>query len=59
MNAAYIKSSRLAPGVDEILLPGEIESRRQQTRDAEGIPIPEETLRQINATAAQWNLTLS
>ena len=57
--AAHIKSSRRAPGVDEILLPGEIESRRQRTRDAEGIPLPDETLRQLNELGARWGLSLN
>ncbi len=35
-----IKSSRPAPGVDEILLPGELEWRSRQAHLAAGIPLP-------------------
>ncbi len=38
---AWCKSSRKAPGVSEILFPGEIEYRTTQKRLAEGIPIAE------------------
>jgi hydroxycarboxylate dehydrogenase B len=47
----HIKSSRRMPGVEEILLPGEIERRRHAQRTADGVSIPDETWRQIGETA--------
>lgn len=50
---AYIKSSRRQAGVDEILMPGEIELRRQAQRQREGVSVPEETWRQIRELAGK------
>lgn len=49
---AYVKSSPLQEGFEEILLPGEPEVRTEQRRRAEGIPVDEETWRQIQEAAA-------
>ena len=49
---AHVKASPPAPGFDEILVPGEIESRQAKRRSDEGIPIDDETWRQIQETAA-------
>ncbi|MBL8849891.1 MAG: Ldh family oxidoreductase [Planctomycetaceae bacterium] len=54
---AHLKGCRLAPGCTEILLPGEIEERRAHERSAKGVDIPEETWRQISATAAKLGLS--
>ncbi len=43
----HVKSSPPAPGVDEILLPGEIEQKVKRQREADGIYIEEETCRQV------------
>jgi len=55
---AHIKGSRRLPGVDEILLPGEIESRRQRERQANGVEIPPETWRQLNELAGRLGTSL-
>jgi uncharacterized oxidoreductase len=47
-----IKGCRRLPGVDEILLPGEIEQRRRQQRSSSGVEIPAETWRQLRELAA-------
>jgi len=47
--AAFIKSCPLMPGYQEILMPGEVEVRQREKRDAEGIFIEEETWGQIKA----------
>jgi uncharacterized oxidoreductase len=47
----WIKSSRLRPGVEAILLPGEIEAKTAQQRRRDGIPMPEETWAQIKTVA--------
>jgi uncharacterized oxidoreductase len=55
---AHIKSSRRAPGVDEILMAGEIELRRQVGRMESGVPIPDETWRQLTELAKQVGTTI-
>lgn len=54
-----IKSSKKAAGVTEILMPGEIELRREQQRREEGVSIPDETWRQINELAGKVGTDLS
>lgn len=51
--AAWVKSARPAPGVPEVLVPGEPEARTERARRAAGIPVEEETWRQIEAIAAE------
>ena len=55
---AHIKSSRKLPNVDEILMPGEIELNRQQQRIAEGVPVSDETWRQIEELAKRLGVSL-
>lgn len=50
---ACARSSRRAPGVEEILLPGEPEYRTMQRRQTEGIPIAEATWEATRAAAAR------
>ena len=57
--ATYVKSSRTAPGVTEILLPGEIEERRAADRAANGVSIPDETWRQIGELAGKLGVSLA
>ena len=54
----WIKSARKAPGVSEILMPGEIEAQRQAARRAEGVTIPEETWGQIRQLADKLGVLL-
>jgi uncharacterized oxidoreductase len=49
---AFIRSAPLAAGATEILIPGEPEARAEAARRTGGIPIDEETWRQIAACAA-------
>jgi hydroxycarboxylate dehydrogenase B len=44
---AYIKSSRPAPGIQEVLLPGEVEFRTLTRRQEEGIPVDATTIEAI------------
>ena len=44
---AHVKSSPTANGVDEILMPGEIEQQTQRQRATDGIVVEEETWQQI------------
>ena len=55
---ANLKSSRLMPGVDEILVPGEIEVRRMSERSEDGIDVPEETWRQISELAERLGVSV-
>jgi len=55
----YIQSAPLAPGFDEILMPGEPEFRQEERRRREGITIDEETWRQFTACAEGLGVHLS
>lgn len=48
---AFVKSSRKIPGVDEILMPGEIEQRTRAQRLAHGIEIEQATWQALLETA--------
>jgi uncharacterized oxidoreductase len=48
---AYVTSSKPKPGVERILLPGEPEYLTEQARRRDGIPIDDETWRQVRAVA--------
>lgn len=54
----HVKGARKMPGTTEILMPGEIEVRREAQRRTEGVPIPDETWRQLGETAARLGTTL-
>ena len=56
---AWIKSARRAPGVDEILIPGEPEHRTAQQRSAEGIPLPDSVWEEMVSTAEKLGVTIS
>ena len=49
----WVKSAPLVPGVGEILIPGEPEARLEAERRRDGIPIEDETWRQIETLAAE------
>jgi LDH2 family malate/lactate/ureidoglycolate dehydrogenase len=38
---AMVKSSDLRPGFDEVLVPGELEHRRERAKRADGVPLPQ------------------
>lgn len=52
----YIKNKPAAKGVDDVLMPGEPEKLTQASREKDGIPVDEETVRQIFATAENFNV---
>jgi len=54
---AHIRSARVAPGFDEILLPGEPERRSAERRRAKGIEVDETTWGDIRAAAARLGIT--
>ena len=47
----WVKSSRPATAGGEVLLPGEPERRKRQTRLREGVPLPEDGWASIRETA--------
>jgi uncharacterized oxidoreductase len=49
----FVKSSEPAPGVAEVMVPGEPEARSERERRAGGIPVEDETWRQIEEIAAE------
>ncbi len=52
----YVKSSKLAPGFSEILIPGDPEARERARRKRLGIPVDEGTWQQISNTAARYGV---
>ena len=54
-----LRNSKKQPGVEEILLPGEIEQRQEAQRKANGISVPDETWRQLNELAESLGTNLS
>jgi LDH2 family malate/lactate/ureidoglycolate dehydrogenase len=47
----YVKDTPPAEGFKEVLYPGELEHRTEQQRRREGIPIEDETWRQLTGLA--------
>lgn len=52
----FIKAKQPAVGTDEVLLPGETEDLNRQQRGARGIPVDDETVRQIVDIAERFKL---
>ena len=55
---AWLKSSKLMEGFDEILVPGEMESRQRKRKKEEGVFIDEESWRQICETGKRMGVYL-
>jgi uncharacterized oxidoreductase len=54
----YLRSSKPAQGFDGIIMPGELNFREMEKRKAEGIPLEEETWRQIEQTAKELSVNI-
>ncbi|MEZ5940955.1 MAG: Ldh family oxidoreductase [Planctomycetaceae bacterium] len=54
-----LKSTPKRPGFSEILMPGEIERRRRAEREQSGVPIPDETWRQLTELAERLGADIS
>ncbi len=52
----YVKSSKLAEGFSEILIPGEPERRERARRERDGILVDDETWRQIRETGERYGV---
>jgi hydroxycarboxylate dehydrogenase B len=57
-NMAAIKRLTPAPGVVEVLVPGELEAKTRERRLREGIAIPEATIRELTELAKQYGVPL-
>jgi uncharacterized oxidoreductase len=55
---SFLKGSKLMPGFDEVLMPGEMEARMRQQKEADGVPIDDETWRQICETGKDVGVIL-
>jgi uncharacterized oxidoreductase len=55
---AFVRSAPLAAGAKEILIPGEPEARAEEERRAHGVPLDEETWRQIAVCAAEVDVSI-
>ena len=55
----FVRSAPLAAGAQEILVPGEPEARTERERRAGGVPLDEETWRQIRECAAEVGVACS
>ncbi|MDO8686572.1 MAG: Ldh family oxidoreductase, partial [Clostridiales bacterium] len=55
----YVTSSPAAPGNNEVLMPGTLDFRMREKRLNEGIPVPEETWKQIVETAKRVGLSIN
>ncbi|RMF88027.1 MAG: Ldh family oxidoreductase [Nitrospinota bacterium] len=55
---AYLKDSPPAAGFQEVLYPGELEYRTEQQRRRTGIPVEEETWRQLVALAERFAVSV-
>ena len=53
---AAIKAAPAAPGVEEVLLPGELEARAEEQRLRKGIPLDEETWEELHIVAQKVGL---
>jgi hydroxycarboxylate dehydrogenase B len=55
---SWVRSSRLRPGADEVLLPGDAEYRTMQHRSVAGIPVAPLTWAEVAAAAARVGVDL-
>jgi uncharacterized oxidoreductase len=55
---AHVKSSPPAPGIAEVIVPGELESRTRRTRLREGIPVYEATWDMLRQTSVRANVAV-
>jgi hydroxycarboxylate dehydrogenase B len=56
---AYMKSSPPAPGVAEVLVPGELEFRTLRQRRTQGIPVDGATLNAMQEYGWRWNVDVT
>jgi LDH2 family malate/lactate/ureidoglycolate dehydrogenase/quinol monooxygenase YgiN len=54
-----VKSSKLAPGTERMIIPGEPETETRRRRSAQGIPLAKSVLDQLNALARELGSSLA
>ena len=54
----FVKSSDLAPGFTEILVPGEPEASEKERRQRNGVPVDSETWRQITEVGRKYGVSM-
>lgn len=54
----FLKGAKLMPGFEEILMPGELETRMRRQKEADGVPLDDETWRQICEIGQTVGVTL-
>ena len=54
-----IKSEPKAPGVEEIYIPGEIESRRSEERKEKGIELPLKVAKELDDIGKRYGISLA
>jgi LDH2 family malate/lactate/ureidoglycolate dehydrogenase len=61
MNAfiAEVKSAKLRPGFQEVLVPGELEHRRETEKRASGVPLPRSEANDLRALAGRLGVDAS
>ncbi len=57
--AAYLKSASRRPGVDQVLLPGDIERRRTQERTQSGLDVPNEVWKMLVRLGDEFNVNVT
>ncbi|MGL4439866.1 MAG: Ldh family oxidoreductase, partial [Bosea sp. (in: a-proteobacteria)] len=55
----FVRSSQPREGFDKVRAPGDMEREMRVTRQAEGIPLDDETWRQIVEAAAQFGVKVA
>ena len=54
----WVKQSRPAPGVEEVLVAGEPEERSRKERGRLGVPLPDGTWERLEAVAARFGVQM-
>jgi uncharacterized oxidoreductase len=54
---AYLKSTPAAPG-QEVLYPGEVEERSERERRERGIPLPEQTVKNLQGELDRFGISM-
>lgn len=56
--SAEIKALKKAPGVEEILVPGDLEAKKREANEANGIDVPDAVYEELLGLGAPYGLSL-
>ena len=56
--SAEIKALKKAPGVEEILMPGDLEANQRAVNEANGIELPDQVYQELLGLGKPYGLTL-